>query len=295
MSNLFSKDPVLGTRVLLAVLLSAALMAGDRYSPVGDHLRSWLTNGLAPVYWLGHTPSRVGGWLSTISTSREDLIEENAALQSRMLVLERRSQRYASLAAENNRLRELLSSSAALDDSVMVADIIGVTPDPFTHEVILDKGSRDGVRPGQAILDAGGLMGQVVHSSAFSSRVVLISDNSHAVPVEVNRSGARAVLLGTGDRNVLELAHVPDTMDIQEGDLLVSSGLGGRFPQGYPVATISSIEYNPGAPFARVRAQPMASLDSSRMVLVVFTPESRRLASPEDQRETSADASMEDN
>lgn len=274
---------MLGTRVMLAVLLSAALIAGDRYSSAGEHLRGWLTNGLTPVYWLGHSPARVGSWLTTVSTSRDDLIEENAALTSRMLVLERRSQRYASLAAENNRLRELLNSSASLDDSVMVADIIGVIPDPFTHEVILDKGSRDGVRPGQAILDANGLMGQVIHSSAFSSRVVLISDNSHAVPVEVSRSGARAVLLGTGDRQALELAHVPDTTDIQEGDLLVSSGLGGRFPQGYPVATISSIQYNPGAPFAWVRAQPMAALDSSRKVLVVFTPESRNAKATADE------------
>lgn len=276
---------MLGTRVLLAVVLSLTLVAGDRFTPLGDPLRGWLTNILTPVYWLADAPARVGDWLVTLSTSRDDLIEELDTLEARMLVLERRSQRYASLMAENNRLRELLNSSAALDDSVLVADIIGITPDPFTHEVILDKGRRDGVMPGQAILDAEGLMGQVVHSSAFSSRVVLISDNSHAVPVEVNRSGARAVLLGTGERSLLELAHVPDTTDVREGDLLVSSGLGGRFPQGYPVAKVSHIEKDPGEPFARIQATPMASLDSSRHVLVVFTREARRNEDPEEASE----------
>lgn len=266
---------MLGTRVLLAVVLSLALVAGDRFTPLGDPLRGWLTNALTPVYWLADVPTRMGDWLTTISTSRGDLIDELDTLKARMLVLERRSQRYTSLMAENNRLRELLNSSAALDDRVLVADIIGLTPDPFNHEVILDKGTRDGVLPGQAILDDSGLMGQVVHSSALSSRVVLISDNSHAVPVEVNRSGARAVLLGTGERDRLELAHVPDTVDVREGDLLVSSGLGGRFPQGYPVARVSRIERNPGEPFASVSARPMASLNSSRHVLVVFTRQSQ--------------------
>jgi len=270
-----------GTRMVLAVLLSISLIAGDRYTDYGDPVRSWLTTGLTPVYWLGHSPERVSLWFSRMTTSRDDLLEENDALKARMLVLERRAQRYASLAAENNRLRELLNSSASLDDSVMVADIIGVTPDPFTHEVILDKGNRDGVAVGQAVLDADGLMGQIVHTSAFASRAVLISDNSHAVPVEVNRSGVRAVLLGTGDKGVLELAHVPDTADVNVGDLLVSSGMGGRFPQGYPVAKVSAVEHNPGEPFARVRAAPMAALDRSRMVLVVFTEQARLEAEPE--------------
>ena len=227
--------------------------------------------GLTPVYWLGSAPASIADWLDDVTASRENLLEKNKALESRLLVLERRAQRNASLAAENARLRELLNASKVLDDEVIVTQIIGLTPDPLSHEIILDKGSNDGLEKGQTVLDANGLMGQVVHTGAYTSRAILISDNSHAVPVEVNRNGLRAVLLGTGNRSRMELAHVPDTADIRKGDLLASSGLGGRFPQGYPVARVSSVEHDPGEPFARVIAEPMARLNSSRLVLVVFT------------------------
>lgn len=253
------------------VLLSGVLIGADLYLPYGDRVRGWLMTGLAPVYWLGNAPERAVGWLGDLTTSRSELLQENEALESRLLVLERRAQRYAALAAENARLRELLNASENLDDRVLVADVIGVTPDPLTHEIVLNKGESDGVAEGQAVLDARGLMGQIVHTSTYSSRAILISDNSHAVPVEVNRNGLRAIMLGTGEPDRMELAHVPDTADIEVGDLLVSSGLGGRFPQGYPVARISSLEHNPGEPFAQVEARPLAKLDSSSLVLVVFS------------------------
>lgn len=253
------------------VLLSGALIGTDLYLPYGDRVRSWLMTGLTPVYWLGNAPERVIEWVGDLTTSRSDLLQENEALESRLLVLERRAQRYTALAAENARLRELLNASEQLDDRVLVADVIGVTPDPLTHEIILNKGESDGLTEGQAVLDAHGLMGQVVHTSAYSSRAILISDDSHAVPVEINRNGLRAIMLGTGEPDRMELAHVPDTADIEVGDLLVSSGLGGRFPQGYPVARISSLEHDPGEPFARVEARPLAKLDSSSLVLVVFS------------------------
>lgn len=253
------------------VLLSGVLIGTDLYLPYGDRLRSWLMTGLTPVYWLGHAPDRLAGWVGDLTTSRSDLLQENEALESQLIVLERRAQRYTALAAENSRLRELLNASEQLDDRVLVADVISVTPDPLSHEIILNKGESDGLKEGQAVLDARGLMGQIVHTSAHTARAILISDNSHAVPVEVNRNGLRAIALGTGERDRLELAHVPDTADIEVGDMLVSSGLAGRFPQGYPVAKISSIEHDPGEPFARVRARPMARLDRSSLVLVVFS------------------------
>ena len=157
--------------------------------------------------------------------------------------------------------------------------MVGVSPDPFSHEVIINKGLSDGVSPGQAILDGHGLMGQVVQASQITSRVLLVSDSSHAVPVEVVRNGLRAILLGTGDRDALELVHVPDTADIREGDLLVSSGLGGRFPRGYPVAEVSRITKEPGEPFVSIQATPKAQLNQSRLVLAVFPPET---AEPEE-------------
>ncbi|WP_245749969.1 rod shape-determining protein MreC [Marinobacter zhejiangensis] len=242
-------------------------------------VRSTIANGLAPAYWLGNAPSQFSGWVAGLFTTRDDLLEENETLNARMLILERRALKYAALASENNELRRLLNSSEVLDDRVIVADVVSVSPDPFSHEVVINKGSRDGVRVGQAILDATGLMGQVLSTSNFTSRVLLISDSSHAVPVEVIRNGLRAILLGSGNISVLELVHVPDTADIREGDLLVSSGLGGRFPKGYPVAEVTGIHKDPGEPFVQIEAAPKAQLNRSDMVLVVFS-ENQELAHP---------------
>ncbi|MBC7182504.1 MAG: rod shape-determining protein MreC, partial [Marinobacter sp.] len=196
------------------------------------------------------------------------------------------------LASENNELRRLMNSSEVLDDRVIVGEVVGVSPDPFSHEVIINKGRRDGVEPGQAILDAHGLMGQVVQSSQLTSRVLLVSDSSHAVPVEVVRNGLRAILLGTGDTDSLDLVHVPDTADIREGDLLVSSGLGGRFPRGYPVAEVSRITKEPGEPFVSIEAAPKAQLNQSRLVLVVFPPEG---SAPGDVEATESETAADGN
>ncbi|GAA3570498.1 MAG: rod shape-determining protein MreC [Pseudomonadales bacterium] len=253
------------------VLLSVGLFVAEARFERVEQVRSTIATGLAPVYWLGNAPSQFQDWVAGLMTTREDLLEENDALKARLLILERRALKYAALAAENNELRQLMNSSELLDDRVVVAEIVSVSPDPFSHEVVINKGSRDGLSAGQAILDAHGLMGQVVQTSSFTSRVLLISDSSHAVPVEVVRNGLRAILLGNGDIDALELVHVPDTADVREGDLLVSSGLGGRFPKGYPVAEVSGIHKDPGEPFVQIDARPKAELSRSEMVLVVFS------------------------
>lgn len=258
---------------MLAIVASAALIVADARLERLESVRSAIGTGLAPVYWLGNAPSQFGDWVSGLFTTREDLLEENETLKARLLILERRALKYAALAAENNELRRLMNSSEVLDDRVIVAEVVSVSPDPFSHEVVINKGSRDGIEVGQAILDASGLMGQVLQTSSFTSRVLLISDSSHAVPVEVVRNGLRAVLLGNGNIGSLELVHVPDTADVREGDLLVSSGLGGRFPRGYPVAEVTSIIKDPGEPFVRIEAEPKAELNRSQMVLVVFSRE----------------------
>ncbi|WP_097460092.1 rod shape-determining protein MreC [Mangrovitalea sediminis] len=267
---MFVQGPHLSVRLFLVTLISVALIVLDVNFPQTERLRSWLGTALAPVVWLGHAPSSLVDWASLSMANRQQLIDENESLKAQLLVLQRRSEKYAALATENSRLRELLHASGALDDTVIVSEIIGVTPDPFSHEVIIDKGRRDHLSVGQAVLDAHGLMGQIIQTSEFTSRVLLISDSSNAVPVEVNRSGVRAILLGTGEPYRLDLVHVPDTADITVGDLLVSSGLGGRFPKGYPVATVTNVEHDPGEPFAKVEARPMAHLYRSQLVLVVF-------------------------
>ena len=197
-------------------------------------------------------------------------------LEQEQILLRAKTEKMAALTAENNRLRNLLGSAAKLQDNVLVAELIGIDPDPNRHEVIVDKGSNHSVFVGQPVLDAEGLLGQVVSVSPLSSRVLLISDQSHSVPVQVVRSNLRLIAQGSGALGQLDLMHIQETADIQTGDLLVSSGLGDRFPTGYPVGVVSSIEYDPGKPFALATATPSALLDRSRHVLLVFSEEQTR-------------------
>jgi len=259
----------------LAVFLSVALMFADKHlSPVKE-LRSVIGIFITPVQWVSGVPSLLGVWAEEAAVSRATLQEENSRLRNEALILKQKVQQMVSLRAENNRLRELLNTSEQLDDSVLVAELIGVDPDPYTHHIILNKGSSHGVFVGQPILDAQGLMGQVVEVLPYTSRVLLLADSNHAIPVQVSRNGVRAIAVGAGKLDELVLIYVPDTADIKAGDQLVSSGLGSRYPKGYPVGEITSVEHDPGEPFAFVRAKPAAYLDRSRYVLLVFSKESQ--------------------
>ena len=262
-------------RLLLVLLAVVALIAADLRFNALQGTRSIIEFAAAPVYWVADIPSRVDDWNETHLVSRSELQDENARLRRESLVLEGRSLQMASLQAENVRLRALLNSTAMLRDDVLVAELIGVSPDPVRHQLVLNKGENDGVFLGQPLIDADGLMGQIVDVSPINSRALLITDATHSIPVQVNRSGVRAIAEGTGSLGQLEIHHVSATTDIREGDLLVSSGLGGRLPVGYPVGVVSSVERDPGEPFARVLATPSAALDRSRHVLLVFTPNNR--------------------
>ncbi len=233
--------------------------------------RSILETVAAPVYWVADLPTRIGLWGSEQAVSRSELLEQNERLRRENLVLKGRSHQMASLQAENVRLRALLNSTALLRDDVLVAELIGVAPDPVRHQLVLNKGESDGVFLGQPLIDADGLLGQIVDVSRNNSRALLMTDATHSSPGQVNRNGVRAIAEGTGALGSLEVHHVSATTDIEEGDLLVTSGLGGRFPVGYPVAVVSEVERDPGQPFARVRARPSAALDRSRHVLLVFS------------------------
>lgn len=258
---------------MLVTVISFALIFVDHRTDLLKPVRFTLSVLTAPIQYLADIPSQIVAWSDATVRSRAELEEENARLQSEVLVLKRRVQKLASTVAENTRLKELMNASDVVDDQVLIAEIVGVDPDPSRHEAILNKGSRDGVYEGQAVLDAEGLMGQVVEVGLLTSRVLLITDVTHGVPVHVNRNGVRAIAVGGGKLDRLKLIHVPATADIVEGDLLVSSGLGGRFPKGYPVGVVTLVEHDPGLPFAIVEAQPMANLDRSRHVLLVFTQE----------------------
>ena len=255
----------------MAVFLSVALMLADQFLSPTVHLRSLLGVFITPVQWVSSLPGQLGGWAEGTAVSRSTLLEENKRLSHEALILKQKVQQMVALRAENNRFRELLNASEQLDDKVLVAELIGVDPDPYTHHIILNKGSEHGVFVGQPILDAQGLMGQVIDVLPYTSRVLLVADSNHAIPVQVNRNGVRAIAVGSGKLDELALIYVPDTADIKEGDQLVSSGLGSRYPKGYPLGEITSIEHDPGEPFAFVKAKPAAYLDRSRYVLMVFS------------------------
>jgi len=179
-------------------------------------------------------------------------------------------QKLAALEVENIRLRELLDSSFEVGEKVLIAELMSVNLDPYKHQVVINKGELHDVYPGQPLVDADGVMGQIVHAGPYSSTAILITDTSHAIPVQVNRNGLRTIALGSGSINRLELPYIPNSADIRPGDLLTTSGLGGRFPPGYPVATVETVEHDPGSAFASVNATPLAHLNSSREVLLVW-------------------------
>lgn len=251
------------------------ITADLRYNSLASTRAALDTLG-APIYWVADLPMRLQDWSEEHIQSRAELLEDNERLGRENLVLQGRSQQMDSLQAENVRLRALLNSSTLLRDDVLVAELIGVSPDPLRHQLVLNKGEKDGVFVGQPLIDADGLMGQIVEVSAVTSRALLITDATHSIPVQVNRNGVRAIAEGTGSLGSLEIRHVSATTDIQTGDLLVTSGLGERFPGGYPVAVVSAIERDPGRTYAHVLASPSAALDRSRHVLLVFSTGKQR-------------------
>jgi rod shape-determining protein MreC len=205
-------------------------------------------------------------------------------LRNRQQVVEARLQRLDALEVENIRLRSLLDSSYDLEQPVLIAELVAVDLDPFSHVIEIDKGLNAGVEVGQAVIDGDGVIGQVDHVSPFSATVRLISDPGHAIPIQVNRNGLRSVALGTGRTDVLNIESLPNNADIKVNDLLVTSGLGGRFPAGYPVGSVSAVNPDPGAPFASIDVAPHGALGRIQEVLLI-----QRETSPPPTAEANAD------
>lgn len=268
MASLFSDSSSSGYRLLAAIAVAAALMFMDHRTELGSVVRYPVGYVTGPIHFLANMPLTMAGWVSSQARSLSDLQDENARMERQLLVLQQKAQKLAVLEAENIRLRELLNSSARIDARVTVAEIIGVEPDPNRHELLVNLGG-DAIGAGQAVLDASGLIGQITQVGPLESRVLLITDATHALSVQVNRNGVRSILAGTGHPDRLSLLYLPDTADVVEGDLLVSTGLGRRFPAGYPVATVTSVVRDPGQPFLIVEARPTAQLDRASHVLLV--------------------------
>lgn len=239
-----------------------------------DSIRSILSTALYPVQYVVNLPVKMATSLSETIVSHQSLLDENTRLKEEQLLLNSKLQRYSVLQTENDRLRQLFESSLKLAERVLIAELMAVDLQPFKHQIRINKGQNQGAYDGQPILDASGIMGQIVHVSPFYSDVLLITDPTHSIPVEINRNGLRAIAIGTGQKNVLQLEHLPSNSDINIGDLIVSSGLGSRFPAGYPVGVVDSITLDPGEPFAKITVKPSAKLEQSREVLLVWPHDS---------------------
>ena len=267
---LFERGPSLGTRMVLLAVLSVSLMFLDHRQGHLDTVRRALSVAVYPIRVLVDMPSASFGWAREQLAERNRLVTENRELRVESLRQQARLQQMAALDAENARLRALMDSPARLANRVQVAEILAVDLDPYRHRIALNRGEQAGVYPGQALLDADGIVGQVVRVDPLGSEAILISDPSHATPVELNRNGLRTVALGMGDVTRMDLPFLPNSADIRVGDLLTSSGLGDAFPAGYPVARVTRVERRPGEPFARVEAEPTAALNRTRQVLLVW-------------------------
>ena len=270
MSSIFANDSSLNRNFTVAIILSVVMLLIDANSTLFKAPRTWISYLEPLIEYPAFAPGYVAEWLDVNLKSRKDLLDENARLKDQALTQQRRLQRFASLTAENIRLRDLLGSASSLSDSVLVAEIVAVDSDPFSHEVVINKGKSDHVFEGMPILDASGLMGQIVSVDQFSSRGLLISDVRHAISVELVRNNVRAIAVGTGSLDSLNLEHVANTTDIEVEDILVSSGLGGRFPRGYPVGIVTKVRRQMGRQFSDIEVKPLAKLDRSRHVLLLF-------------------------
>lgn len=257
--------------MILAVLVALGLIVADhRYQHLGA-LRATLAVMVYPLQLLADLPVRLARNAQGRLADERRLRDKNEALRRENLVLNARLQQLLALESENMRLRDLLGSSFRIGERVLIAEILAVDLDPGRRQVMVNKGSSSGVFVGQPVLDANAVMGQVVRTSPVSSTVLLITDSEHALPVEVNRNGLRTIARGTGVGQDLELLHIPKNADVRVGDLLVTSGMGGRFPRGYPVARVTEVRHDPDDPFTVVTAEPTARLDRSREVLLVWT------------------------
>ena len=261
----------------MAILLAAsiALMTIDHRWKSLELVRGTLSSIIYPLQYTIDLPIRLYYWSDEVISTKQELLEKNREFQARHLENRVQLQKLDIIEKENNRLRKLLSATPKTTERLLITEIINVDVDPFRQLIVLNKGSNSDVYRGQPIIDAQGIMGQVVHVGPMSSTAMLITDASHALPVQIDRTGLRANAFGTGKIDQLDLRHLPHNVDVQVGDTLITSGLGGVFPPNYPVAQITSVERPAGEPFAKVIAKPLAELDKSREVLLVWrnTPE----------------------
>ncbi len=268
---LFATGPSLNTRLLVAVLASVALLVTEQRSQQLDFLRATLSLLIEPLKHLVDLPTTLLEQTNDSMNSYTTLKADNERLRQEQLVQQTRLLKLEALEKENIRLRALLENSFKLGEQVLIAELLSVKMAPYEHIVVVNKGTRFGVHPQQPVLDANGVVGQVFRALPLSSEIMLITDPNHAIPVQVNRNGLLTIAVGSGELNRLLLPFLPSNADIRPGDLLITSGLGGTFPQGYPVATVDEFTSQPNKAFASITATPTAKLDRNRELMIVWS------------------------
>jgi len=258
---------------MLYGLLAVVLMAMDQRGHFVPRIRSLALYLVEPVYHVVEWPVRAARNVFGQFQSHRSMRHENEVLRQQLLRQKGILQRFEALSEENRRLRSLIEGAQGQTFEFQYAELVRVDLDPFSHKVVVNRGALDEVTSGQAVIDGAGVMGQVEDVRPHFSTIRLISDPNHALPVQINRTGLRTVAFGSGETGVLRLPSVPRQADVREGDLIVTSGLGDRFPGGYPVATVSGIYREEGQTFVLVEATPLAALDRGREVLLISTPE----------------------
>lgn len=288
---IIGRGPPLGARFFFLAVLSITAMVMDHRSAYLETARLWMSAALHPLNAVVDAPHSMWDWMTGSFADRTQLRKENAELSEALRLARIKLLQHESLVEENRRLRELRNASKGIGDRTLVAGIIHVTVDAFRHRVRINKGADDGVYEGQPVLDAFGVVGQVARLDMYTSQIILISDAEHATPVQVNRNGIRTIAMGTGELSSLALPFMTAESDIRVGDLLVSSGLDGIFPAGYPVATVTKVERSPADTFATVAAKPLAQLDRDREVLLLWP----NMPAPTEDQEGQEAAPMTEN
>ncbi len=294
MKPIFGRGPSLQLRLFIAVIISASLMLADSRLNTFSDVRYFLNSLVAPLQYAANLPRTMFDGMYDRFSSHQQLMDRNVSMQREMLVLKSDLILLKQLQQENGRLRDLLGSPFIRDERKMVAEVMAVDSDPYKHQVMIDKGLIDGVYLGQPVINDKGIVGQVIYVGAHNSRVLLLIDANNAIPVQVVRNDIRVIASGSGQMEELHLEHIPTSTDIRIGDMLVSSGLGGRYPEGYPVSYVTNVELDNKRPFARVTTEPAVEFDRLRYLLLVWPTEPEvDLVLPEEEETALPDTAKE--
>ncbi len=279
MNPIFKHGPSPQHRLVLVLFCSALLIFFDHKMNSFESARGFLQSMVSPLQYLATAPKQMMNWAAENIVTRRQLIADNEQYKINELVFHEQALQLEIVKRENARLRSLLASPLRIDAKKMVAEILSVDSDPYTHQVVINRGANDGVYEGQAVIDDEGIVGQILHVGTISSRVLLITDVTHAVPVRISRNGVRLIASGVGVIDRLTHNHVPHSADIRTGDLLVSSGLGSKFPEGYPVARVTSVIQDESRAFSQIQSEPVAKIDRLRYVLLLWPEQEDKQAS----------------